>query len=82
MTYGKTEPTYFTDPEVQEMAQHGTRLGKVVQIGSHIVDKYPMLSYVPFVTARLRRWHREELALFTSLVDGVRQRMVSLKRRH
>lgn len=82
MTYGKTDPTYFTDPEVQEMAQHGARLGKVIQIGSHIVDKYPILAYVPFITARLRRWQREELALFTSLVGDVRQKMVSLKQDH
>lgn len=79
ITYGKTEPTYFTDPEVITIAQHGARLGKIVQIGSHIVDKYPLLSYVPFITARLRRWHREEQALFTSQVDVVRQKMVSLQ---
>ncbi|KAF7796940.1 hypothetical protein EIP86_008126 [Pleurotus ostreatoroseus] len=77
MTYGKTEPTYFTDPEIQEMALHGTRLGQVVQIGSHVVDKYPILRYMPFITARLRRWHREELALFRSLVDGVKQKMAT-----
>ena len=79
MTYGKTEPTYFTDPEIQEMALHGTRLGQVVQIGSHVVDKYPILRYMPFITARLRRWHREELALFRSLVDGVKQKMVKVE---
>ncbi|KAJ3550664.1 hypothetical protein NM688_g5022 [Phlebia brevispora] len=75
MTYGKTEPTYFTDPEVQEMALHGTRFGKVVRIGAHVVDNYPILRYVPFVTATLRKWHREELQLFNSLVDGVRNKM-------
>ena len=76
MTYGKTEPTYFTDPEVVEMAVHGTRIGTVIQIGAHIVDSYPLLRYVPFVTSTLRKWHKEELALFTSLVNQVRHKMV------
>ena len=77
MTYGKTEPTYFTDPEVVEMAAHGARLGKVMQIGAHIVDTYPLLRYVPFVASTLKKWHKEELALFNSLVDDVRRKMVS-----
>ena len=76
MTYGKTEPTYFTDPEVVEMALHGARLGKVVQLGGHVVDSYPFLRHIPFVASDLKQWHREELALFNRLVDGVRQKMV------
>ena len=77
MTYGKVEPTYFTDPEIVAIGTHGARLGKIVQIGAHVVDSYPILRYVPFVTSTLRKWHREELALFNSLVNGVREKMVS-----
>lgn len=76
ITYGKTTQTYFTDPEVQEMAMHGARLGQTLRVGGHIVDSYPILRYVPFVTSTLRQWHREELALFSGLVDGVRTKMV------
>lgn len=75
-TYGKTAPTYYSDPEVQSMALHGARIGKVVQIGSHVVDRYPILRHIPFVTSTLRQWHEEELALFSSLVDGVRTQLV------
>ena len=78
MTYGKTEPTYFTDPEVVAMAVHGTRLGKVAQVGGHVVDSYPILRHVPFVTKQLREWHKEELTLFTGLVDGVRRKIVRI----
>lgn len=77
MTYGKTTPTYYSDPEVEEMLVHGARIGKVVQIGSHVVDRYPFLQYIPFVTSTLRQWHKEELALFSGLVDGVRTQLVS-----
>ena len=77
MTYGKTEPTYFTDPDVVAILVHGTRTGKLAQVGGHIVDNYPILRYVPFVTKTLREWHQEELVLFGSLVEGVRKKMVS-----
>ena len=76
MTYGKTEPTYYTDPEVLAIGVHGTRLGKVAQVGAHVVDNYPILRHVPFVTKTLRQWHQEELALFTSQVNGVRTKIV------
>ena len=76
MTYGKTEPTYYTDPEVQEMVVHGTRLGSVIPLDYHIVDRFPILRHVPFVTSTLRQWHKEELGLFSSLVDGARVRAV------
>ena len=77
MTYGKTEPTYYTDPEVEEIVMHATRLGRIIPLGAHIVDKFPILKYVPFVTSELRKWHQEELHLFSSLVDGARVRAVS-----
>lgn len=75
MTYGKTEPTYYTDPEVQEILLHGTRLGSVIPLDYHQVDRFPILKHVPFVTSTLRQWHKEELALFSNLVDGARARL-------
>ncbi|THG98718.1 hypothetical protein EW026_g3521 [Hermanssonia centrifuga] len=75
MTYGKTTPTYFTDPEVVEMTLYASRMGKLVQVGAHVVDRYPILSRVPWVTSTLKSWHCEELGLFNSLVDDVQKRM-------
>ncbi|EKM49780.1 uncharacterized protein PHACADRAFT_265459 [Phanerochaete carnosa HHB-10118-sp] len=72
MTYGKTTPTKYSDPEAVEINVHTTRLGKVVPAGQHIVDRYPLLRHVPFATATLRRWHEEELALYTRMIEGVR----------
>lgn len=73
MTYGKTTPTRYSDAEVREINVHTTRLGTVVPAGLHAVDRHPVLRHVPPATATLRRWHREELALFTRMVDGVRK---------
>ena len=80
MTYGKTTPTQYTDPEVQEVQIHTTRLGKVMPgpRGSHIVDRYPILRFVPLVAGTLRRWHEEELKLFERMVQGVREDVVSV----
>ena len=76
MTYGKTTTTHYTDPEVTEINVHTTRLGKVVPAGQHVVDNYPVLKYVPFVVSTLRKWHEEELELFSRMVDGVRAQVV------
>lgn len=76
MTYGKMTPTQYTDPEVVEINVHTTRLGKVVPAGLHIVDRYPLLRYIPFATTTLRQWHAEELELFSRMIDGVRTQVV------
>lgn len=76
MTYGKTTPTYYTDPEVKEINIHTTRLGKVVPAGQHVVDNYPMLRHIPFVVSTLRKWHEEELGLFSRMIDEVRTQVV------
>ena len=77
MTYGKLEPTNADDPDVTQMRTFTSRFGKYIPVGSHLVDNWPILKYVPFVTAELRRWHQEELGFFRGMVDEVRAKMVS-----
>ena len=76
MTYGKTTPTQYSDAEVLEINVHTTRLGTLVPAGQHAVDRVPLLRHVPPATRTLRRWHREECALFRRMVDGVRAQVV------
>lgn len=80
MTYGKTCPTYYSDPEVQEINRNGSRLGTLTQIGarSHIVDIYPFLRHIPWFTSTLRKWHQDELDLFTRQVQAARKQMVCI----
>jgi hypothetical protein len=77
MTYGKTTSTQYSEPEVQEMIVHAVRLGSVIPLGAHVVDRFPILRHVPFFTFHLRKWHQEELGLFSRLVDGAKERAVS-----
>ncbi|KAI0086645.1 cytochrome P450 [Irpex rosettiformis] len=79
MTYGKTSPTYYSDPEVQEINRNGARLGTLTQIGarSHIVDVYPILRHIPWFTSTLRKWHNDELDLFTRQLEAAREQLSS-----
>ncbi|EKM55937.1 uncharacterized protein PHACADRAFT_256887 [Phanerochaete carnosa HHB-10118-sp] len=81
MTYGKTTPTKYSDPEVVERSVHTRRLRALIPAGRHVVDRYPLLRHVPFVTATLRKWHEEELALFLKMVEGVKAQVSEHKAR-
>lgn len=76
LTYGKQTPTSYSDPEVQEVNKCLGRLGKVMIPGAYLVDSYPILRYIPGYLSELQQHHREELALFKSQLEGVREKMV------
>lgn len=76
ITYGKVTPTSYSDPEVQEVNKCLARLGRAIRPGAYLVDSYPILRFIPGYLSTLQQYHREELALFRSQVDAVRQRMV------
>ena len=76
LTYGKTTPTSYSDPEVQLVNKYLARLGRGLKPGAYLVDSYPILQYVPFYLNTLKQHHKEELALFKSQLEGVRIKMV------
>lgn len=76
ITYGKITPTSYSDPEVQQVNKCLSRLGSAIRPGAYLVDSYPILRYVPGYLDTLQQYHREELALFRSQLDAVRQQMV------
>lgn len=77
ITYGKVTPTSYSDPEVQEVNKCLARLGRAIRPGAYLVDSYPILRFIPGYLSTLQQYHREELALFRSQVDAVRQRMAA-----
>ncbi|KAI0345186.1 cytochrome P450 [Trametopsis cervina] len=74
LTYGKTSPTYYSDPEVQAVVMNGLELGKLLS-KTHIVDVYPILRYIPFFTSELRRGYKADHELYTSQVNVVREKV-------
>ncbi|KAF7969821.1 hypothetical protein HWV62_25950 [Athelia sp. TMB] len=75
MAYGKTTPTYPTDPVVRQINLYLTRLGQVLLPGAWQIESYPFLRYVPGYLSILQQWHSEELGLFREMVDNVRWEM-------
>ncbi|KAG6330373.1 hypothetical protein ID866_8716 [Astraeus odoratus] len=77
INYGKTTPTAYTDPEVVALNLCQERFNRAARPGAYLVDSYPILKYVPFYARTLRKWHKDELALFRSQVDIVKEKMAS-----
>ncbi|KAL5527311.1 hypothetical protein ACEPAG_6102 [Sanghuangporus baumii] len=75
MTYGKQTPTSYSDPEVQAVNKCLFRLGKAMIPGAYLVDAYPIMRYIPGYLSELQKHHEEELNLFRSQLDGVREKM-------
>ncbi|KAJ3489947.1 hypothetical protein NLI96_g1780 [Meripilus lineatus] len=78
ITYGKTTPVHYTDPEVLKIEAVALRVSGAFPVGKGWVDRFPFLRFFPIPEVlRLRRYHREELALFNSQLDTVRKRITS-----
>ncbi|THV06992.1 cytochrome P450 [Dendrothele bispora CBS 962.96] len=75
LTYGKPTPTTYSEPEVQRLQKCLFRLGAAVRPGTYLVDSFPPLRYVPGYLSELKRYHQEELSLFRSQLDGVRDKI-------
>lgn len=74
--YGKTTPTSYADPEVRAINLSLARMGVTMRPGAHLVDTFPFLKYIPGYLSHLRRYGEEEKALFTGLVQMVREHLV------
>ncbi|KAF9821612.1 hypothetical protein IEO21_00458 [Rhodonia placenta] len=73
--YGKTTPTSYSDPEVQEVNKCLGRLSEVIKPGAYLVDTYPILKHIPGYASHLWRYGREELALYTRQANAVRKQL-------
>lgn len=77
VTYGKTTPTQYSDPEVVAVEAAVQRLVDTLPIGKGWVDKFPFLRHFPLPEVkRLRQYHQAEMDLFNNQLDDVRQRIV------
>lgn len=79
ITYGKTTPSAYTDPEIIAVNRCMDRFSQTAAPGSYLVDLFPFLKYVPGYMRTLRKWHKEELALFQGQINIVKQRLAEGK---
>ncbi len=77
LSHAITKPT-FSDYEVQGMIRLGARIGKVLRPGAYLVDAIPILKYLPGYLTDVRGYLKEEHALFKSMMDRVRERIVRM----
>ncbi|EIN14252.1 cytochrome P450 [Punctularia strigosozonata HHB-11173 SS5] len=75
IAYGKTTPTYVSDPEVQHIIAIVARMGRIFAPGSLLVDRIPFLRHVPGILDEQKAWHKDELGLFRGKIDAVREAM-------
>ncbi|KAM0753441.1 cytochrome P450 [Meredithblackwellia eburnea MCA 4105] len=74
LAYGKTTPTTYTDEAVLAVNRAGHRLGGAMRPGAYLVESFPILRYFPGKwKTDGRRWHQEELALYTRQMQTVRE---------
>ncbi|KAG1738484.1 cytochrome P450 [Suillus lakei] len=64
VTYGKSTPTANTDPEVVRIHRAVKHFQVTLRPGAYIVDRVPLLRYLPGYGKQLDEWHHEELELF------------------
>lgn len=75
IAYGKTTPTSYSDPEVRAVNKCLARLGAALRPGANFVDTYPILRYIPGYGSHLRRYQKEEEALYKKEVNTVRRNL-------
>lgn len=81
ITYGKTTPTRYSDPDIISVTRCLNRLGQASNPGTaYLVESYPILQFTPSFLAKWKRdtkiWHEEEKFLFLSKYLKVREEMV------
>ncbi|KAF9221215.1 cytochrome P450 [Gyrodon lividus] len=77
VTYGKSSPTSTNDPEVIRIYQVLRNLQAAMRPGAHLVERVPLLKYIPGYGSRLKQWHEFELKLYREQLDRVKRGMLA-----
>ncbi|KAG2159536.1 cytochrome P450 [Suillus bovinus] len=64
VTYGKSAPTANADPEFARLSRVVEHFQATIRPGAYLVDRVPLLRYLPGYGKQLHEWHNEELELF------------------
>ncbi|KAG6334916.1 hypothetical protein ID866_4177 [Astraeus odoratus] len=75
ITYGKSTPTSNDDPEVIGVHTALGRFQRVMRPGAYLVDRVPILKYVPGYGREMDKWHHYELKLFQEQLGRVKKEM-------
>lgn len=76
VVYGKTTPTLLSDPFLLQLQKMIPRVQSAMMPGTYLVDKYPILKYVPGYGRNLRAWRREEYQMLSGQLNWVKSQVV------
>lgn len=77
VTYGKSTPTATDAPEIIVIQKMLKRFQMLMRPGALLVERYPILKYVPGYASYLEDWRREESQLFHVQLNRVSKELVS-----
>ncbi|KAG1833013.1 cytochrome P450 [Suillus variegatus] len=64
VTYGKSALTAIANPEFVRLCRVVDNFQSVIRPGAYLVDRVPLLRYLPGYGKQIYKWHNEELELF------------------
>jgi hypothetical protein len=76
VVYGKTTHTSLDDPYLLRLQKMVPRIQSAMAPGAYLVDKYPILKYVPGYGRDLKRWGQEEYDMLSSQFQWVKSQVV------
>jgi hypothetical protein len=76
VVYGKTTPTLLNDPYLLQLQKMIPRIQSAMVPGAYLVDKYPILKYVPGYGRNLKEWSQEEYDMLFGQLNQVKTQMV------
>ncbi|KIJ65429.1 hypothetical protein HYDPIDRAFT_110496 [Hydnomerulius pinastri MD-312] len=77
VTYGKSTATSNDDPEVVRIHQVLEHFQEAMRPGAHLVDRLPILKYIPGYGLRLKSHHEFEIQLFREQLGRVKREMLN-----
>ncbi|KAG2101841.1 cytochrome P450 [Suillus discolor] len=77
VVYGKTTPTLLNDPYLLQLQKMIPRIQSAMVPGAYLVDKYPILKYVPGYGRNLKEWSRQEYNMLFGQLNEVKSQMGS-----
>ncbi|KAH0838823.1 cytochrome P450 [Lanmaoa asiatica] len=79
LAYGKSTPSSNDDPEVVRIHQVMKHFQHAMRPGAFLVDRIPLLKYIPGYGSQLKQYHDFEIQLYRDQMDRVRSEMESNK---
>lgn len=77
ITYGKSTPTTTDAPEIVIVHKMLKRFQTLMRPGA-LIERYPILKYVPGYTSEIEEWRKEERKVFHDQLNRVATEVVCL----